>query len=56
MENLKPFQAASYNKEVRIPILSGRPDRDTIISIDDIMNLVILLNTTDSVSGFLEVI
>jgi hypothetical protein len=37
-----------------IPFLGGRPQRDTIISIDEIVNLVIALNTTDAVEYFID--
>jgi hypothetical protein len=35
--------------------LSARPDRETIIQADEITNLKIALNTTDSVDAFLAV-
>ena len=34
----------------------GRPDRDITITTDEILNLIILLNTTTTVSQFLEAI
>lgn len=37
-----------------IPFLGGRPRRSTIINNDEIMNLAIMLNTTDSVESFLK--
>ena len=37
-----------------IPFLGGRPHRETIINSDDILNLSILLNTTDSVDEFIK--
>jgi hypothetical protein len=37
-----------------IPFLGGRPERTTIISRDEIINLAIFLNTTSTVSEFLE--
>ena len=37
-----------------IPFLGGRPERTTIISRDEITNLAIILNTTATVSEFLE--
>jgi hypothetical protein len=40
----------------RIPFLSGRPERDTIISVDEIINLTIALNITKSVDEFLKLI
>lgn len=39
-----------------IPFLSGRPDRDSEIGKDDLMNLEIALNTTKSVDDFLKTI
>lgn len=36
--------------------ITGRPDRDTAIGHDDIINLQIALNTTNDVSEFLAVI
>jgi len=43
-------------KEGYIPFLSGRPDRNTVIGSDDVLNLRIALNTTGSVEEFLKVI
>jgi len=40
--------------EEKIVVTSRRPNRQTIISLDDILNLVILLNTTISVTEFLN--
>ncbi len=40
----------------RIPFLSGRPERETIISVDEITNLTIVLNITKSVDEFLKLI
>ena len=39
-----------------IPFLGGRPERSVIINPDDIMNLKINLNTTDSVEQFLKTV
>ncbi|MBN2036774.1 MAG: hypothetical protein JW768_08545 [Chitinispirillaceae bacterium] len=36
-----------------IPFLGGRPERLTVIRMDDIVNLKIILNTTKSVEEFL---
>lgn len=36
--------------------LAGRPERDTVISQDDIVNLSIALNTTGDVKHFLKVV
>lgn len=35
-----------------IPFLGGRPERDTVISHDEIVNLMILLNTVSTVESF----
>jgi hypothetical protein len=37
-----------------IPFLGGRPDRAKVINNDDIVDLSIMLNTTDSVETFLK--
>jgi hypothetical protein len=37
-----------------IPFLGGRPKRTIIINNEDIMNLSIMLNTTDSVETFIK--
>ena len=39
-----------------IPMFGGRPSRDTVIGNDDILNLQIALNTTNSVSAFLKAV
>jgi hypothetical protein len=36
-----------------IPFLGGRPERLTVIKTDDIVNLKIILNTTESVEEFI---
>ena len=36
--------------------LTGRPERDTVISQDDIVNLSIALNTTGDIKHFLKVV
>jgi len=48
----RPVGAANP-ANARIPFLSGRPERDTIISVDEIINLTITLNVTKSVDEFL---
>jgi len=35
-----------------IPFLGGRPDRETVISTDDILNLQIALNTAQDLEKF----
>ena len=37
-----------------IPFLSGRPNRENAIGKDDLMNLAIVLNTTDTVEEFIK--
>jgi hypothetical protein len=37
-----------------IPFMGGRPERGTVIRTDDIVNLKINLNTTDSVEEFIK--
>jgi hypothetical protein len=37
-----------------IPFLGGRPDKETVIRLDDILNLKIILNTTDSVEELIK--
>jgi hypothetical protein len=39
-----------------IPFLGGRPKRITIINNDDIINLAIMLNTTDSLESFIKIL
>ena len=36
-----------------IPFLSGRPERETVIAKEDLMNLEIVLNTTKTVEEFI---
>ena len=36
-----------------IPFLSGRPERETVIGKEDLMNLEIVLNTTNTVEELL---
>jgi hypothetical protein len=44
------------SKKDFIPFLSGRPDRTTVINNDDILNLRISLNTTNSVDELLALL
>ncbi|MDD5672911.1 MAG: hypothetical protein PHC61_02000 [Chitinivibrionales bacterium] len=37
-----------------IPFLGGRPDRQKVIGSDDVINLSIVLNTSDSVEELLK--
>lgn len=42
------------SKKTSIPFLGGRPDRITIISQDEIINLKINLNVSKSVDEFIQ--
>jgi hypothetical protein len=37
-----------------IPFLSGRPDRETVIGKDDMINLAIILNMTNTVEAVIK--
>jgi hypothetical protein len=41
-------------KEDYIPFLGGRPNRETVICKEDVLNLTIALNTSSSVDEFLN--
>ena len=59
MENGKLLEKQSVNSDEiqkSIPFLGGRPDRDTVISEEDITDLKINLNVTHSVEEFLQLI
>lgn len=49
------FEDKQFQQVVHV-VLIGRPDRDTCIDHDDIINMNIALNTTYDVLDFLEVI
>jgi hypothetical protein len=49
MENKKTRLNKRISSEERIPFLEGRPGRDCAISRDDIVDLVIILNTKNAV-------
>lgn len=54
----KLLQTSSVNtpwKEKSIPFLGGRPIRDTIITSDDIMNLIIACHTCRNLDEFFSV-
>lgn len=55
-DNQKPILLDLLNGITTSPCLNNRPERDTVISADEITNLVITLNTTHSVDEFLEVV
>lgn len=56
-ERLRKEAAQIIEKQAKqinfIPFLKGRPERITVISLDDICNLRIALNTSDSIEEFL---
>jgi len=57
--NQKPFvfdkrRVTLENTLNFIPMFEGRPNRDTDIGHEDILNLQIALNTTNSVTDFLK--
>ena len=39
-----------------IPFLGGRPQRETVIGLDDVINLVIALHTSDSLEELLRAV
>lgn len=50
----KQIKIAKIKRRSIIPFMKGRPKRDTIIQNDDILNLVILLNSCKTLKEFLE--
>jgi len=65
MKQEKPYWANNpdpiFKNGVRVKTgltfeLTGRPDRQTIISKDEVINLTIALNTTEDVNDFLKII
>lgn len=48
--------AIAVIKKDYIPFLAGRPNRETVIGADDILNLKIALETAKSFSAFLEMV
>jgi hypothetical protein len=48
------YKKLKHNNNKTIPLLSGRPKRDTAIGKDDILNLIILLNTTNDVNEIIN--
>jgi len=52
----RSIQLERLLKKDFIPFLSGRPKREKVIGQEDITNLTIALNTTDSVESFLRII
>lgn len=52
---LSPRDIESRRAELeRIELLKGRPDRQTVIGADDILNLRIALETSRSLEEFIE--
>ena len=50
-----PRSLKAYREELeRIELFKGRPDRQTIISEDEIINLSITLGTSQDVSDFIR--
>lgn len=49
-------EESSLSTTVLIPFLGGRPQRDTIIGADDIINLRIACNTKISLEEFLQLL
>lgn len=54
--NPREFRMQEAPEEKAIAVLSNRPERETIISEDDILNLRIALNTESSLEEFIEVV
>jgi len=50
----KALENLDKNKYNSIPRGAGRPDRDNPITDDEVMNVIIDLNTTNDVNEFLE--
>lgn len=42
--------------EVYYPLFTGRPERDEVVTEDEILNLVIALNTCSSADEFMKLI
>jgi len=52
---LKPAEITARRIELEhIELLSGRPERQTVIGSEDVCNLLIALHKTESVEQFLE--
>ncbi len=50
----RSIKLANMFKPGYIPFLSGRPVRETVIGKDDLMNLEIVLNTTNTIEEFVR--
>ena len=53
IEELNIMLANAF-REKELSLFEGRPDRDTVIGEDDIVNLRILLNTASDMRDFLR--
>ena len=53
MENKKTQVNKGLSIKERIPFLEGRPEREYVITHDNIIDLAILLNTTNSAEDFI---
>jgi hypothetical protein len=49
----RPELLNGNSSTVHIPFLGGRPQRETVISRDEILNLTIILHTTVTIEDFL---
>ena len=56
--NIVDGQPTVFDKKVmkNIPFLGGRPDRDTVINGDDILNLNIAVNTVSTFEDFFQLV
>jgi hypothetical protein len=52
----RPVKLEEVIKADYIPFLGGRPNRETVISNEDILNLSIALSTAKSFENFLEMV
>jgi len=53
------MKSTNYKMKItdqRIELFDGRPDRETVIGLDDILNLRIALETAISFENFLELV
>ena len=54
-QSFKPVEITARREQLeRIELLSGRPNRQTIINGDDIINLLIALHKTEDVEDFIR--
>jgi hypothetical protein len=50
----RPVRLEDLSRPGYIPFLGGRPVRESVISKDDLLNLTITLNTTDTIDDFIK--